>query len=176
MVMRRMICDEWRDADIRAASEAFDGVFADGVGLGVWTAAADTTREWGGGKKGLSVVDTRHTIKNNAEYHGMEVYAWQYMTTAQYQYAADHFFSAAYWREVDLSAILDNNPGVLADAGHLSAISACIRMARFATALSDAQRGGWSYPLPEEFGLEDEWVSEREQKAQRVLDSYLRAP
>ena len=166
-----MKCAEWTEADWDLASGAFDRNFPNGRGMGVWTAAAVTDRDWAGTAKGLSSVDTRIQFKNNAEYHGMEVHAWQYTASAMYREASDHFYTAAFWREVDAESIGDSNPEHAADPGHHKAITMCIRMARFCLALANAQESRSPWPRSTQFGLEPEWVEERESKAQRQIDA-----
>ncbi|WP_243227059.1 hypothetical protein [Microbacterium sp. CIAB417] len=168
-----MLSTLWTDEDIAAANAAFQKRFPAGRGMGVWTASADGTREWAGTSKGLSSLDTRHPIKNNAEYHGMELYAWQFMATAQYEDAFEHFYSAALWRESDHDQIEASNPNAGGDSGHVKAIDMCIRMARFARALWSAQINNAPYPPTSDFDLDEAWVARREAKAEQALSAAM---
>lgn len=168
-----MLSPEWAEEELSNAEDTFRRLFPGGKGMGVWTAEAVTNRSWGGSKNNLSSPDTRIQFKNNAEYHGMEVHAWQYLVTAQYSEASDHFYAAALWREQDAAVIQDCNPGRALDSGHLQAILLCIRLARYSRALYRAQRLGLRYPGPEKFDLDPQFVERRENKAQEQLDKYL---
>lgn len=155
---------DWDETDESRARDALRRNYGKFPELGaMWPTS--TARDWAGSKKGLSVLDTRGPIKNNAEYHGLETYAWQYLVTVQYELAADHFYIAALWRGMDAEAIGQT------DGGHARAEALCLRCARFAYSLAHAPAG--RRPVPEEFGLESDWVEEREAKAQRVLDEMF---
>lgn len=167
-----MLSDDWTDDDTSAARAALARVFPANRGMGVWTAAAKTDRDWAGTDAGLSSPDTRVQFKNNAEYHGMEVHAWQYFASAMYADARDHFYAAALWRETDAEVLLDYNPEMTIDSGHLKAIELCIRLGRYAGSLSRAQERGGQFEPPENFGLTGSWVDAREERAQAQLDAF----
>lgn len=168
-----MLSDQWTSEDIHVAEEAFDRVFPNGRGMGVWTARAETARDWAGTDKGLSTIDTRAQIKNHAEYKGMEVYAWQYFAGGMYADARDHFYAAALWRETDAHIIQQANPRHSIDEGHLKAIELCIRLGRFAGSLFDSQASDRGFRPAEDFGLKSSFVRSRENKAASQLDAFF---
>jgi hypothetical protein len=154
---------DWTPEDDERAAGAVRRHVGDFPNLAL-TWPTGTNRDWGGSAKGLSVGDTRVQIKNNAEYHGLEIYAWQYMAVGDYEAAADHFYMAALWRQVDGDLI-----GTV-DHGHAKAEALMLRCARFAHALArKPARRGW--PPPEDYGLTEDWVTRREEKALSQLDA-----
>jgi len=166
-----MLSATWTETDLSIAESAFQRRFPLGRGMSVWTADAVTARDWAGAvKQGLSALDTRIHFKNGAEYHGMEVYAWQYVVTAMYSDASEHFYAAALWRENDASLITASNPTTGVDSGHLNAITQCIRMGRYSSALGEAQRLKRRVPLPHEFELESDFVERGESRARIAFD------
>lgn len=167
-----MLSAHWTEEDALIARAAFERLFPDGRGMGVWTAAAKTDRDWAGSDAGLSSPDTRIQFKNNAEYHGMETYGWQYFASAMYAEASDHFYAAALWRETDAEVLLQHNPGVAVDDGHLKAIEICIRVGRYAASLGTSQELRRPFASPEQFGLSRSWLDLREDRAQAQLDAF----
>lgn len=154
----------WTATDEGRATDALHRNFGEQANL-AWLWPTSTDREWAGTKRGKSVPDTRVAFKNNAEYHGLETHAWQFMATAQYDFAADYFYVAALWRQLDAEFIGDT------DAGHARAEAICLRCARFAQALSHRPRFHW--PEPEKFGLTSKFVQEREAAAQSKLNAVF---
>ncbi|HEY9471876.1 MAG TPA: hypothetical protein VIQ76_19890 [Propionibacteriaceae bacterium] len=136
------------------------------VYVNFWAASADTTRAWKGGK---DVLDTRIPIKNNAEYHGLEIYAWQYFHSTMYEEASEHFYLAALWRREDSEMIGST------DDGHRHAEDFCLRMGRFSHALHLDQRAGRPFSAAEDFGLSDDLVTNRESKAGSQIEVFLDA-
>lgn len=153
---------DWTDTDRRRVKQAMRKNFPSGR-LELWPTS--TNRAWAGTARGIKVPDTRIPIKNNAEYHGLEMHAWQYMATVQYELASDYFYLAAAWREEDSEII-----GVV-DASHRTAEAMCLRVARYARALHEAKR---HWPSPESFGLRESWVEERETRALEQLDAFFK--
>lgn len=163
---------EWSQEDETLADAAYSLHFPGGQGM-LWAADADTTRDWAGSDRGLSSLDTRIQFKNRAEYKGLERHAWQYLATNQWQLAADYFYVAAVWREMDAKTIELANPGHSLDPGHLKAVECLLRMARFATAC--ARRAKWEeWPEPKRFGLSQAWVEQREERAREQVDAAYR--
>lgn len=165
-----MLSHEWTEADREIADRALDRWFPGGAGMSVWTADAVTDRSWNGTTHGLRSVDTRIQFKNNAEYHGMEVHAWQYFAAVMYPEARDHFYAAALSREVDSESILAVDPTATVDEGHLKATDTCIRLGRYCQAIVEH---GHTPARPEHFGLTSAWVNRREQRAQAQLDAQI---
>ena len=154
--------DSWSDEDKRLTDAARLRHFPNGAS---WIRAddVDTGRDWGGWDKGLSTGDSRIPIKNNAEYHGMERHAWQYLAAAMYPEARDYFYCAAAVRREDSEEAI---VGPI-DDGHDKAILICLRMARFSQAVGTY---GWNAVAAEDYGLDSDWVVRRVDAAEQLLE------
>ncbi|MCT1355485.1 hypothetical protein [Gordonia sp. p3-SID1431] len=157
--------DFWAEADERYANEAWKLHFPNGSASWIVADDVDTGRQWGGFAKGLWAADSRLPIKNNAEYHGMERRAWQYLATNQYPESRDYFYCAALMRREGAELVIVGPT----DAGHAKAVVMCLRMARFASAVG---RMGWDLVVAEDYGLDADWVERRVAAAEEFLDGF----
>ena len=112
------------------------------------------------------VVDSRIPAKNNTEYHGLECYANQYHATAQYEFAYQHWFMAAYWRTVDAES---NN---FLDATHSKAVEYCLKQAQYNKSLAEWQdHPVGPAPEPEKFNLSSGDLGKKELLAFAQLEA-----
>ena len=65
---------------------------------------------WGGYVEGLWTDDSRIPLKDNGEYHGMEVHARQYLATGQCSEMSGNFYCAALMRREDAKLVMIGRP------------------------------------------------------------------
>jgi hypothetical protein len=159
----------WRDAYRRLASRALKQHFGGCQGLTFTFPCMRDEYHWGDHRP--NVADPRIPIKNNTEYHGIELHGWQWFSTAQYEEARDHWLLAALWRREDMIA------HGFTDAGHVAAIDYLVRLAAYSEHLRDDGWWGVTYaegvPSGAAFGLVDAKVKEKVARVLRDMEDYL---
>jgi hypothetical protein len=161
----------WRDAYRAPTSSALRRHFGHSGGITQLFPCMRDQYKWGAGRP--DVLDARVPIKNNTEYHGLELHARQWFATAKYEEAFEHWLLAADWRSEDMLA------NSFKDQGHVAAIDFALRNAAYSHFLHQDGWWGvmWAEDLPSAhlFGLDDARIKATVRKTLDDMSQYLRA-